>query len=64
MKYVIKKAGKFMEGHSYCNIAHIGYKFSWTKVESEARFFESAEQAKRLANVCSGKVVPATVEGA
>lgn len=55
--FVVKKAGKYMEGHSYCNIAHIGYKFRWSKTKDGARIFNDESLAKQMASISGGKVV-------
>jgi len=46
-----------MEGHSYCNIAHIGYRFFWSKTQDGARIFEKEQLAKQMASISGGKVV-------
>jgi hypothetical protein len=48
-----------MEGHSYCNIMHIGYRFFWTKTQDKARVFECKDLADRMASISKGKVITA-----
>lgn len=62
MNYVVKKGKKFMEGHSYCNIRHIGYKFSWTLDESLARRFDDRSVACHFAMESNGKAILSSVE--
>lgn len=42
MAYVVKKAGRYLSGHSYAT--GIGYKFSWTPDPSFARRFADDEE--------------------
>lgn len=57
MAYVVKKAGKYLSGHSYAT--GIGYKFNWTPDPSFARRFADDEEvyANVFASQTNGRKV-------
>ncbi|MNZ70246.1 hypothetical protein D3C78_885780 [compost metagenome] len=56
MSYVIKKRGKYMEGHGYAT--GFGYNFHWTNNINEARHFADDDGAiASLARLSKGKII-------
>lgn len=56
MAKLLSKRGKFLEGHSYAT--GVGYSFSWTRDEAQARRFADDEpNLGFFANITGAKVV-------